>query len=59
MLLIGDKVEGNPDMTVNIHIGREKLLCEKGCISQRKKKKRNNSQLLGLQTYSVNLFIVL
>ena len=36
MLIHGERVGGNIYMTVNGHIGGEKLLCEKGCISQRK-----------------------
>ena len=40
MLIHGERVGGNIDMTVNGHIGGEKLLCEKGCIVQRKATKR-------------------
>ena len=36
MVLFGDKVGGNIDMTGDGHIGGEKVLCEKCCISQRK-----------------------
>ena len=60
MVILGDEVGGNLDMTDDGHIGGDKLLCEKGCISQRKSTiKTNISQLLGLQTYLVNLFSVL
>ena len=59
MVLIGDKVGGNLDITGDEHIGGEKLLCEKGCIAQRKAtKKQNISHLLGLQIYLVSLFVV-
>ena len=36
MVLLGEKVRGNIYMTGNGHIGGEKVLFEKGCISQRK-----------------------
>ena len=36
MVLLGNEVGGHTDMTGDGHIGGEKLLCEKGCISQRK-----------------------
>ena len=36
MVLLGEKVSGNIYMTGNGHIGGEKVLFEKGCISQRK-----------------------
>ena len=58
MVLLGDKVGGNIDMAGNGHIGTEKNICEKFCITQRKAtKKRKISQLLGLQTYLVKLFL--
>ena len=40
MVLLGYKVGGNSDMTDGEHIGGEKVLYEKGCIVQRKAKKR-------------------
>ena len=36
MVLLGDEVGANLDMTGDGNIGGEKLLYEKGCISQRK-----------------------
>ena len=59
MVLLDDKVGVNLDMNGDGHIGGEKVLFEKGCIAQRKetKKKRSISQLLGLKTYLVNLFV--
>ena len=57
MVLLGNEVGGNLDITVYGNIGEEKLLCEKGCIAQRKPTRKTNiSQLLGLQNYLVNLF---
>ena len=34
MVIIGDEVGGNLDITGDVHIGGEKLIFEKGCISQ-------------------------
>ena len=60
MVLLDNKVGGNIDMTGDGHIGRDKLLCEKGCISQRKETRKTNiSQLLVLQNYLVDLFSAL
>ena len=58
MVLLGDKVGGNIDMAVDGHIGGEKLIYDKVCIAQIKAtKNRKISQLLGLQTYMVDLFV--
>ena len=61
MVLLGYEVVGNLDMPGDGHIGGENFFCEKVCISKIKEKqeKRNISQLLGLQTYLVNLFVEL
>ena len=60
MVLTGEEVGSNIDTTGDGHIGGVKLLCEKGCIAQRKSTtKAKNSQLLGLQTYLMNLFVEL
>ena len=40
MVLLGDKVGGNIDMAGNGHIGTEKKICEKFCITQRKATKK-------------------
>ena len=36
MVLLGDEVGANLDMTGDGHLEGEKIVCEKGCISQRK-----------------------
>ena len=60
MVLLDEKVGGNIDMTGDGHIGGDKMICKKGYIlKEKKQKKRNFSQFLGLQTYLVNLFSVL
>ena len=41
MVLLGNEVGGNFDMNGDGHIGGEKFICEKGCISQRKEKRKN------------------
>ena len=57
-MLLDEKVGVNIEMTGDGHIEEEKVICLKGCLSQRKAiKKRNISQLLGLQNYLVNLFV--
>ena len=57
-MILDEKVGVNIDMTSDGHIEEEKVICLKGCISQRKAtKKRNISQLLGLQSYLVNSFV--
>ena len=49
MVLIGNEVVGNLDVTGDGHIGGEKILSEKGCITKIKAtRKENISQLLGL-----------
>ena len=58
-MLLGENFGGNIDMTGDGHIGVEKAICEKICIAQKKQQQnRNISQLLGLKTYLVNLFVV-
>ena len=54
MVLIGDEVGGNIEMTGDGHIGQEKFICEKVCIAQRKTIKKSkhftvigNTNLLG------------
>ena len=35
MVLLDNEVGGNFDMNGDVHIGRDKFLCKKGCIAQR------------------------
>ena len=49
MVLLGDEVGGYLDMTGDGHIGGEKFLCEKGCISKRKvTRKAKNFTVIGI-----------
>ena len=49
MVLLGDEVGDNIDMTGDGHIGGEKLICEKGCISQIKAtRKTKHFTVIGL-----------
>ena len=60
MVLLGYEVGANLDMTGDGHIGGDKLLCRKVCTVQRTAtRKEKITQLLGLQTYLMNLFVSL
>ena len=49
MVLLGDEVGGNLDITGDGHIGRNKLVCEKGCIAQIKPTIKNKRlEVIGL-----------
>ena len=50
MVLLGGKVGGNIDMAGDGHIGGEKMICEKGCIVQRKYKKSKKFTVIGITT---------
>ena len=54
MVLLGDEVGVNIDMIDYGHIGGDKLLCKKGCITRIKQQQKwNISQLLGLQNLPI------
>ena len=58
MVLLGDDVGANLDITGDGHIGGYKLIMRK--VVFHKEKKREDlkfSRLLGLKTYLVNLFV--